>query len=426
MKALVQDVDNAVLDPANVRVAVRLGWLIAEVRGRADPNGPGPGPVTQRAPGNWVLPLGSERSVAEREAESAHALAAVAQQLDADPPFDASQTAGSPPATQPPSPGVGSGPRYSDQLKNLLDQRGKEIPQARNTEVPQEVSTWDRLAKLLYDWDAKIQDALASRSDLMASGYELGRALAEAYWALNAKPQENQGQDTPPNLVGWEFFLGPGRRKDIARLLSRLAAYLPPLTAPAVASSVEIWGRVARDKDWRCKPSACGLLYDQVGKWYSLVVVGVDPKTTLKPYAVLGSWRIFRKTFRAFGWELIVGLVSVALLAALLLLLAYGSKQPALKGIVGTFGVLGITTACFQARLKATTQSMVTRLRQDLTTDLLAEQITVTPAPPVSKRKGKRIREQAIDARWTDPASLEGVTSGKDDTHGIWRRSAHR
>lgn len=140
------------------------------------------------------------------------------------------------------------------------------------------------------------------------------------------------------------------------------------------------------------------MLLEQVRNWYSLLVADLDPETMLKPYALLRSWRIFKRAFRAFGLEMVVGALGVAAIGALALLVAFAPHYPALKTVVAVFGVLGITGAGLQARLKATTQSMTARLSADLSTELVAEQITVTPAAPRSVRI-KRIRQKAIGCR---------------------------
>ena len=56
-------------DAVDVQAALRLGWLLAEVRGRVRPGSPGADFVADMARGGWALPLGSERSPAERGGE---------------------------------------------------------------------------------------------------------------------------------------------------------------------------------------------------------------------------------------------------------------------------------------------------------------------------------------------------------------------
>lgn len=378
-------------DVVSVRTALRLGWLIAEVRGRARPGGPGPEFVADMARGHWALPLGSERSAAEREVEAEHALAAVAKRLGADWPAQ-------PQEANAPAPAKTAVPSFSAEVSRL----GKLVADQRGAHDPAAETTWRELARLLYRWDARIQDALLSSSDRQANAYELGRALAEMYWALDlaAPARIPHGHDAQLNLnpVSWAFLFGDDRRSDISRLLARLAPYFAPLTPPAVAGSVEVWGQVAASEQWRSADGVRKILLEQVRNWYSLLVADLDPETMLQPYAGLRSWRIFARAFRTFGLEMVTGTLGLAAIAGLALLLAYAPHQPALKAVAAVIGFLGVTGAGLQARLKASTQSMVARLSADLSTELVAEQITVTPPAPRSL-KARRTRRKAIESR---------------------------
>lgn len=356
---------------------------MAEVRGRARPGGPGRHLVADMARGHWVLPLGSERSAAELEVEAEHALVGVARQLGVDGPVVARAAA---------PPGQG----YSEEVSRL----GKLIAHQRRQRDPRELTTWNQLARLLYRWDAKIQDELLSRSDRLANGYELGRVLAEAYWALDpaAPPRVMQGKYHRPNPVSWEFLLGPDRRANAAELLARLARCFAPVAASAVAGSLEVWGQVAASPRWRAVDGAQDVLLQQVRNWYSLLLADLDPDTMLRPYALLRSWRIFKRAFRAFGLEMVIGALGTAALAALVLLFVYAPHQAALQAVTAVLGALGVTGAGLQARLKVTTQSMIARLSADLSTELVAEQITVTPPPPKGIQV-KRMQQKAIASR---------------------------
>jgi hypothetical protein len=401
-------------DAGNVQAALRLGWLIAEVRGRARPGGPGAQFVADMARGQWALPLGSERSAAEREVEAEYALAAVAKRLGADwpaPPPGANVPGGAGvagrvraavvrgrgaarAAPDPAQADAPAAPSFSAEMNRL----GKLLADQRRAHGPAAEATWRELARLLYRWHTRIQDELLASSDRLANGYELGRALAEMYWALDPAAPDRIGQDTQLNPVSWAFLFGNDRRGDISRLLARLAPYFAPLTPPAVAGSVEIWGQLAASEQWRSADGVRKILLEQIRNWYSLLVADLDPETMLKPYAGLRSWRIFAKAFRTFGLEMVTGTLGVAAIAGLALLLAYAPHQPGLTAVAAIIGFLGITGAGLQARLKATTQSMVARLSADLSTELVAEQITITPPAPRSL-KARRTRQKAIESR---------------------------
>lgn len=213
--------------------------------------------------------------------------------------------------------------------------------------------------------------------------------------------------------MSWQFLLGDERRDVTSLLLGRLAAYFAPLTAPAISSSLEVWGKVVAtrlDRSWwefgkRVKVNtwyragdAQQKLYVQMGNWYSLLLAGLDPETMLRPYALLRSWRIFKKTFRVLGLEIVIGLAGAGAVSFFGVLSANADQNTTLKTAVALLGFLGITTASVQARLKTTTQSTLARLRQDLSTDLAAAQITVTPKAPKGIREN-HIVQRAIAAR---------------------------
>ncbi|MGH9170414.1 MAG: hypothetical protein ACRD0Z_06035 [Acidimicrobiales bacterium] len=376
-------------DADQVHAAIRLGWLVGEVRGRSRPGAPTPDEASSIARGGWTLPLGSERSVAERLVEVQQALQAVAAQLQVDLPYR-------PPGANP------AASTFGLEMQRL----GKLLCAQRKAHDPRAETTWRQLAKLLYHWDAAMQDRLLATSDHLANGYELGRALAEPYWALDpaAPSRVMQGGNERLNPVCWEFLLGDDRRDTISLLLGRLSQYFPVLSAPAVAGSVQVWGKVATDAAWRSAEDSLAKLYTQTRNWYSLLVASLDPETLLKPYALLRSWRIFKATLRVFAMEAAVGFVGAAATTVFGLLVAYAHHEAAWTIISAGLGVTGLSTASLQARLKTTTQSTVARLRQDLSTDLVAEQITVTPTPPKGTRVGAT-RRSAIGSR-TVTASL--------------------
>src|SRR5262249_42785562 len=83
------------------------------------------------------------------------------------------------------------------------------------------------LGNLVLRFDTHIQDTLAAKSDTVVCGYQLGRALAECYWAMDPTAEDG--------WASWSFLLGAERHNEIGRLLGRLSAYFHTYTAPAVA-----------------------------------------------------------------------------------------------------------------------------------------------------------------------------------------------
>jgi hypothetical protein len=232
---------------------------------------------------------------------------------------------------------------------------------------------WDDLQELIFKFDAHIQDALATGPDTVACGYQLGRALAEPYWALDP------ALDTGNNPAAWQFLLGSGRCSEIGRLAGRLGAYFYPYTAAAIAGSVQIWQHVAADKAWRS--NAGGYLYRQMRTWYELVAMQQDPTTLVKPYAMTRNYRMIVRALRIF-WPEVLGIaVAAAALSGFVVLLGEDKVKPLLNSALGLIAITGFTTAGLLAKMKNQAQAMVTRLRQDVYTDLVA--VAITTAPPM-------------------------------------------
>ena len=232
---------------------------------------------------------------------------------------------------------------------------------------------WDALQELIFNFDAHIQDALALGPDAVACGYQLGRALAEPYWALDP------ALDTDQSPAAWQFLLGRTRCNEISRLAGRLGAYLHPYTAAAIAGSVQIWRNVAEDKTWRS--NARDHLYRQMRTWYELVVMRQDPTTLVQPYALTRNYRMIVRALRIFGPEVLGIAVAAGALSGFVVLLGENKVKPVLNSVLGLIAITGFTAAGLLAKMKNQAQAMVTRLRQDVYTDLVA--VAITTAPPI-------------------------------------------
>jgi hypothetical protein len=440
-------------DQDDVLAALRLGWAMAEARGRARPDSLAQLQNIDMSRDGHVLPLGSERTPAEREIAQEIVLQSLAEKLGVDPPDPTATPEDHPKQPSPAAPGAdggqsadlsepppdsGSGdgnegadtsksgspsesespkgnPSQAVETENEQAQAGppsfsdtmlalsKKLAAAKTTTDGD--AAWDALAELLYRWDACIQDLLAASSEHEINAYELGRALAETYWALEpaAPPtvtETKNGQSAQlQNPVSLTFLLGTHRVSVMTRLLGRLEKYFAPLTAPAVTSSIAAWAKVADSsamKQWQEKGSALprddpsyhtwvtsdDILADlrqQTDTWYSLLIAQLDPETLIRPFRVLDSPRIVWKTLQAFALEALLGLVGLIGLGLFSYFLTANTNSSALKAIFGVIGFLGVSAAGVQSTLKNVTQSIVGRLRQDLYTDLVAEEITTVP-----------------------------------------------
>jgi hypothetical protein len=238
------------------------------------------------------------------------------------------------------------------------------------------------MAVLLHDWDACLQDGLAARADVLANAYLLGRGLAECYWALGPEGQSPAAATRLDASSGWAFLLGPPRRKELSRLVGRMGPHINGLTPSAVSGSIEAWGRVAEDAVWRTAPTARAALYEQLRRWYELLVLGRDPTTFVRPYAVLRGWRTTRRAFRALLPQAVLAAVSVAAIAAVVVFLVTDAGRMLLTSLLGLAGVIGLTVAAISAALKSAGQRLFVRLRQDVYSDLVAIAITCVPEHP--------------------------------------------
>jgi len=259
---------------------------------------------------------------------------------------------------------------------------------------------WDALQELIFKFDEHIQDTLATGSDTVASGYQLGRALAEPYWALNPT------LDTDDSPEAWGFLLGSNRCSEMSRLAGRLGDYFHPYTAAAIAGSVQIWKHVAEDKTWRT--NADDYLYRQTRHWYELLVMRQDPTTLVQPYALTRSYRMIIRALRIFWPELLGVAVAAAALSGFVVLLGEHKVNSLLNSALGLIAITGFTTAGLVAKMKNQAQAMVTRLRQDVYTDLVA--VAITTAPPIPSVPSRPSRQNARLVKMTRERKITPVT----------------
>jgi hypothetical protein len=262
---------------------------------------------------------------------------------------------------------------------------------------------WKDLAKLLWRFDAHIQDVLAASADSQAVGYQLGRGLAETYWALD--PAQNDGS------TGWSFLLGQERCDELGRLVGRLGAYMGPYTAPAVAGTIVIWRSVAENKDqqWRgdgqdALDAAQQALYRQTRRWYELIVLAQDPTTLIKPYQLVFQYRTVLRALGLFWPQLVATIAGLVALGFLLFLLSSNSASTWKQSLSGILAAVGLSFAGLTGTLKSSALAMLTRLRQDAYTDLVTLAVQTTP-PPKNAKKKKSLLQQAIDQRRLTPAT---------------------
>jgi hypothetical protein len=276
--------------------------------------------------------------------------------------------------------------RKQQSRTEIIDQQARALATA-GQQTPAGVAAWNALAASIYDLDAHTQDILAARSDMWSAAYQLGRGLAEAYWALDPAAACD-----PLRPDCWLFLLGEHRCGELARLTGRLSAYFNPFCPPAIAGTVRLWQSVASDQQWRQGGQI--YLYQQLRRWYELLILGQDPSTLIKPYELVKNWHTTLSVLRALWIQLVTSVISIALVVWVITLIADDSSTAFVKALLGVLGVAGLSTATLQARLKNTAQSLLTRIRQDAYTDLVAAQIAVAPDKPGARRPRKVVARE--------------------------------
>ena len=349
-------------DAPEVVCALRLGWYIAEVRGRNRPGGPQPPGNALPPCGSYSLPLRIERTAAEQQAEALTVLRKLSCDLQVDT--------------------VTVNDR--EQSSAAVIERQALALAAAEPESSAAAAAWTALSASIYQLDAHAQDTLAAQSDMRAAAYQLGRGLAEAYWALDPG-----AACAPPTPQCWEFLLGQERCEELARLAGRLGGYFNPYCAPAVAGTLRLWQSIASNPGWR--KGAQDHLYRQLRRWYELLVLGQDPATLIPPYALLKDWRAGFHTLRALWVQIVTAAVSIGLVIALITLILGGSANAALKAIFGVVGVVGLSAASIQTGIKSSTQGLLSRLRQDAYTDLVASAVAEAPGKPGARNPRRAI-----------------------------------
>ena len=106
------------------------------------------------------------------------------------------------------------------------------------------------------------------------------------------------------------------------------------------------------------------------------------------------AWQAPLRALRALWIQVLTAAVSLALVIALITLIVSGSGDAFLKALFGVLGVVGLSAATVQAGLKNTAQSLLTRLRQDAYTDLVAAAIAEAPGKPGARRQDTVVTDE--------------------------------
>lgn len=365
--------------PPTTTHALRLGWSLAELRGLCNPDGPRPETTTVPGTPPEALPLRSQRSADAARAACAGTTADLAKTL-----------------------GLHEADQFATCVALVADARDR--------------AAWPATRRFLFERDAQIQDELTRVDEQLANAYLLGRGLAECYWGLG--PEEAWlDADGRPTACAPAFMLGRDRRRELTRMLGRLqAGEAHQLTPAAVSGSLEAWGLVVDDPDWVAVSSFRESLYEQIRRWYQLMVLRQDPTSMVRPYALLRDTHQLTRTLRVLWPQALLAVLAVGLVTWLLTTI--GDGEPAwLQTVLATGSAGAVVAGGLVARARSAAQLWATRLRQDAYTDLVSADITVLPTlPRGSRRQRSRQRralvESAVRQRGLTPATAVPDTGG--------------
>ena len=350
--------------------ALRTGWMVAETRGRLRK-------LTQvhsdeqqrgRRQGVFALPLeaAGERSEIEQAVEAVKTLAAIAlaanvnfrldhitDQLDEIQQFSAVERL-----------------RFlAWRFFEMLDQTGlEETLDVQPTKWgspgspgwPSDRDCWETTKKFFWAWDAAIQDDLAARSFGTSSIYQLGRGLAEVFWAYDpdSPPDVRHPEKSPESLI---HLLGKQRVDALGVLLDRLSdAVIKSVAAGAITKTLRDWSEYARNNQWRVSGETQTCLEEQGRAWRDLLLMAIEPSEFVDIETMARESRRSRRILVAFRSEGVAALISTGLIAW------SASQLSGLKGASATaLGVVGLTGSATTGTLKSIYQSTLTQVQRE-------------------------------------------------------------
>jgi len=324
-----------------------LGWDIAELRGRCRPDFVSVNPPPRAIRVAHALPLSNERSEHEQEIQLVEELGFLLSQLQLS----------------------DVGRHDTAPLEAIWNLRRAAWHQA---DADSRASQWDSITDTFYRWDAGIQDALLMQPG-KAAAYQLGRGLAETYWALDPTISD------PEDWRSWEFLLGPRRCRRMKQLVARISSFTDPLTPLVVWASLDAWREVAATKSWREQADARLRLYEQGVLWRDLIRGEQRPADLVHTRGEVARVAVLPSVIKNFRWEIaIAGLAAVGLAVAGTAV-AQGSHTFGSTITVFLSGI-GLTAAGLFARAKAVATSLVDQLNQEVVRAQIAKAGTCLPA----------------------------------------------
>jgi hypothetical protein len=331
-------------DADQVRYAFRLGWSIAELRGRYTPGGPNPLPPgipADMTRAQHALVLASERSPRERQIELRMTVEGLCGAL-----------------------GLNNDPDLAAKLTELT------------TRTTPEHADWNALSNALYELDAALQDSLLVPST-QAAGYQLGRGLAETYWAQEPNRTANE-------TGSWEWLFSDERKATIERYAHRVSPYTGPAVLAAITGPLPAWQKLAHEPDRRAATEVQTRLYEQCLLWKDLITGESQPADLPNKATAHDVWNelgLYKEVWQALRTPLIAAAISVLLLAGGGAALASAATNKALSTAVSIFGAIGLTSASLYARAKAQFTSISTTIHQALELQKVRRAANKCPEP---------------------------------------------
>jgi hypothetical protein len=362
------------VSPDDAAQALRMGWVLAELRGRLDPESTR-APVGEIEPPTLVLDAAGERNAVEGQIEATKILSSLGSlqltridisTLSREDKWDPNPTPGLALTTPGMLRHLVCGLIYATAHDEIHDVHAT-LTTPPLTEAQSKLGKtdwWERIRWFLWAWDEALQDQLSVYKFGTASAYELGRGLSESYWALNEHSDDSHAQ--------WKFLFGRDRVNALCDLSRRLAPVFSEYTAPAVVASVTRWGEVAQAPDTYDDPT--GFLAQQILIWRDLLVTGRDPLTLVPVDKLEAAARDPRPIIKAFRWELLAALV---LAAGLALSLAYFSSEA--RSALAALAAVGISASAIVSWIKSRAQSVASRIGSAVDQSVVDEAVTRAP-----------------------------------------------
>jgi hypothetical protein len=336
----------------DVDYAVRLGWTLAEFRGRVWYEDHVPIGLPPSA-----LPLTRERSNFDRMTDCHDAIKALVTDLHAEArPFESGTTLG-------------------DAI-NEAAARIKDLREPPTEADPSRTQVRQQLRRLSASWDREIRASLHPKA---LHGYELGRGFGEARWELEV----DDGVSRQERL---QSLLGSERVSQLTRILRILRARFDQDTWYALKASLEGWSaqtsRRKRSQSWI--DAALNQLRQQSDIWHDLLLLELRADDLVTPELVLRTGRQLAGKLRVFTrWQVVLLTVAGLLVAGGAAALTVSIGDSALFHAVGAFtaaagalwiGVTGVTTGA-----KNSASGLFVQLRQAFNAQLAARAATVLP-----------------------------------------------